>query len=265
QIHLLLAESLALGQKQRRISIPANHQRIIEQTRLALQMGVAPTAAIHQRVAESFEALEQPEDALANYRQAMALDPNLGLPIQKKIIQLQLAQGETGAAEASLQQYVQQPQISESEKAWALGQQAVLLIDRGAVVEARALLDQALALELDPVAQGEINYRIGYVAWKLNNPEEAERYLRVARDQLKIRHPVDADVCWLLGRIHQDRGDARGAISFYQVVLVSHIDAKVALLARLGRGTARILEGDDDAGLTDLHDVTRELMSKVSR
>ncbi len=265
QIHLLLAESLALGQKQRRISIPANHQRIIEQTRLALQMGVAPTAAIHQRVAESFEALEQPEDALANYRQAMALDPNLGLPIQKKIIQLQLAQGETGAAEASLQQYVQQPQISESEKAWALGQQAVLLIDRGAVAEARSLLDQALALELDPVAQGEINYRIGYVAWKMGDPDEAERYLRVAREQLKIRHPVDAEVCWLLGKIHQDRNDAAAAISFYQIVLVSHIDAAIAPLARLGRGASRIMIGQDDAGLTDLHDVTRELLAKSSR
>jgi tetratricopeptide (TPR) repeat protein len=265
QLHLLIAESLELGQKQRRISIPANHQRIIEQTRLALQQGVAATAAIHKRVAESFEALDQSEDALANYRQAITLDPNLGLPIQKKIIQLQLAQNEAGAAEASLQQYVQQPQISDAEKSWALGQQAALLIDRNAVSEARALLDQALALELDPVAQGEINYRIGYVAWKLGNVDEAERYLRVARDQLKIKHPTDADVCWLLGRINQDRGDAKTAISFYQIVLVSHIDSKIAPLARLGRGVARVMAGEDDAGLTDLHDLTREILSKASR
>ncbi|MCC6239987.1 MAG: tetratricopeptide repeat protein [Phycisphaerales bacterium] len=265
QVHLLLASGLAKAQHQRRISIPVNHQRIIEQLRLALQMGISPNAAIHKQLAESYEALSQPEEALANYRRAMTLDPDLGLPIRKKIITLQLGQDELGAAEASLQQYVQQPQISDSEKAWALGEQAMLLIDRGAIAPARTLLDQALALELDPVAQGEINYRIGYAAWKLNQPQEAERYLRVARDQLKVRHPLDADACWLLGRIHQDRGDARGAISFYQTVLASHIDSPLALLARVGRGTTRILDGQDEAGLADLQDSMRELMSKASR
>lgn len=265
QIHILLARSLADAQHQRKISIPANHLRIIEQTRIALQQGVKPTAEIHRRVAESFEALEQPEDALANYRQAMALDPNLGLPIQRKIIELQLQQGELGAAEASLVKYLQEPQITDSEKAWALGHQAQLLADREVFAQARLLLDEALQLELDPVAQGEINYRIGYLSWKLNSPVEAERYLRVARDQLKVRHPLDADVCWLLGRIHQDRGDAKTAMSFYQVVLVSHPDAKIAPLARLGRGVCRIMEGEDEAGLADLQDLINEIGRRDSR
>src|SRR5260221_9407107 len=35
-IHLMLAEALELGQKQRKISIPANYVRIIEQTSAAL-------------------------------------------------------------------------------------------------------------------------------------------------------------------------------------------------------------------------------------
>src|SRR5690349_7635622 len=39
KIHLMLAESLDMGQKQLRISIPANHRRIVEQTRLALGNG----------------------------------------------------------------------------------------------------------------------------------------------------------------------------------------------------------------------------------
>src|SRR5690606_34947315 len=143
QIRILLAEALELGQQQRRISIPANHQRIIEQTRLALQLGIKPTADIHRRVAESFEALDQPDDALANYRQAIAIDPNVGLPVQKQNTRLQIARGEPGAAEASLSRYAGDPQVSDTEKAWALTQQAHLLMRRDALTEARNLLNQA--------------------------------------------------------------------------------------------------------------------------
>src|ERR1700733_9016985 len=39
KIHLMLAESLELGQQQLKISIPANHLRIIEQTRMAVANG----------------------------------------------------------------------------------------------------------------------------------------------------------------------------------------------------------------------------------
>ncbi len=265
RIRILLAEALEKAQGQRKISIPANHQRIIEQTRLALQMGVKPTAEIHRRVAESFEQLDQSDEALANYRQAIALDPHIGLPVQKKIIELQIERDEIGAAEASLMQYIQQPQISDAEKAWALSRRAQLLMEREAFTEAGNLLNQALALETDPVAQGEINYSLGYLAWKQGDRAESERYLRVARDQLKIRHPTDADVCWLLGRIHEERGEAEAAISFYQIVLVSHPDSRIAPLARLGRGVCRIMAGEDDAGLTDLHDLVNEIERRSSR
>lgn len=265
RIRILLAAALDDAQSQRRISIPANHQRIIEQTRLALQMGVKPTADIHRRVAESFEELGQSEEALANYRQAMALDPNIGLPIQKKIIEFQIERDEIGAAEASLIQYLAQPQISDAEKAWALSRQAQLLMDRDAFTEARDLLNEALALEMDPVEQGEINHGLGYLAWKLGDRAEAERYLRIARDQLQVRHPTDADVCWLLGRIHQERGEPEAAISFYQIILVSHPDSKIAPLARLGRGVSRIMAGEEDPGLTDLHDLVNEIERRPSR
>src|SRR5690606_14921600 len=90
RIRLLMAESLEAAQKQKKISIPANHKRIIEQSRLALQMGVPASAELHRRVAESFEALGKPDEALSNYRQAISIDPTLGLPIDKKIIRLQI-------------------------------------------------------------------------------------------------------------------------------------------------------------------------------
>jgi len=265
RVHLLLAEALEQGQKQKKIDIPANHERIIEQLRMALALGAKPDAPMYLRLGEAFEALGRTAEALANYRQAMALDPNQSLRLQKRVIELQVDQGEPAAAEALLDNYLKSKELTNAERAWALGQRAQLLIDRGSVPEARTLLVEALKLQLDPLAQGELNYRLGYCELKLGDSAEAERYLRVARDQLRAQHPVDADACYLLGRIYQDRNQPQQANSFYQIVLVGHPDAKVAPLARLGRGVCRIMLNEDDAGLTDLHDLVGQVSQKSSR
>lgn len=265
RIHLLLAEALDQGQKQKKIDIPANHQRIIEQIRLALALGATPDAEMYLRMGEAFEALGRTTEALANYRQAMVLDPNQSLRMQKRLIELQVEQGEPAAAEALLDTYLKNKDLTNAERAWALGQRAQLLIDRGSVQEARMLLVEALKLQLDPVAQGELNYRLGYCAWKMGDWPEAERYLRVARDQLRVQHPLDADASYLLGKIYQDRKLPDQANSFYQIVLVSHPEARVAPLALLGRGVCRIMLNEDDPGLTDLHDLVGQVSQKSSR
>lgn len=265
QVHLLAAEALEMWQVQRRESVAINHERIIENTRIAAEHGATIDAPALKRIGESYEALKQPADALDCYRKALALDPQHSLRLQRKIIDLQLAQDDIGPAEASLDEYLRDASLTDAERAWALGQKSQLLSDAGKFVDARRILDEALRLASDTVARGEVNYRLGYCAWKLNDPVEAERYLRAARDLLRTQHPLDADACYALGRILQERDDPREAMSFYQTVLVSHIDSKVAPLARLGRGICRIMIKEDDAGLTDLHDLASEISGKPSR
>ena len=264
-IHLLLAEGIESAQRQKRINIPANHARIVEQTQIALAQGVKPTGEMHRRLGESYEALERPSDALQHYRHAIAMAPQHALRLQRKVIALQMAQDDTLPAEASIDEYLASTDLTDSERAWALGEKAQLLADRGEFVHARELLAKAIKLDTDPIAQGQVNYRLGYCAWKLGANDEAERYLRVARDQLRVQHPLDGEAAYVLGKIYQDRGDAAQANSFYQVVLVSHPDSRVAPLARLGRGVCRILAGEDDAGLTDLHDLVEHIGAKASR
>src|SRR3954470_1137268 len=125
--------------------------------------------------------------------------------------------------------------------------------------------NQALKVEIDPLAQGTLNYRLGYCAFRLGDGAEAERFLRVSREQLRTQHPLDADACLILGRIFRDRNDPAQAAAFYQVVLVSHPDSPIAPLARLGRGICRIMDRQDDAGLTDLHELSDEIAKKSSR
>jgi tetratricopeptide (TPR) repeat protein len=256
RIHLMLAESLEDAQKLHHISIAANHQRIIEQTRLALSGGAKGDADVYRRLGESYEALNQTTEALESYRHAMAMDPRRSPNLQRKVIELQLEQPDLGPAEASIEDYLKGEKLSDSERAWALDQKSTLLMGRGSYADAKSLLNQSLRLATDPAAQGEANYRLGYCAWKLGDSAEAERLLRIARDQLTTAQPLDAEAAYLLGKIRQDANDPREAIAFYQGVLSGHPESKPAPLARLGRGGCRILLGQDAAGVNDLHDLT---------
>src|SRR5205085_1145237 len=76
---------------------------------------------------------------------------------------------------------------------------------------------------------------------------------------------LDADACVLLGKICQNRGDPEQAVAYFDEVLINHPDAKVAPSARLGRGVSRIMLKQDDAGLTDLHDLVDEIATKQTR
>jgi tetratricopeptide (TPR) repeat protein len=267
EIHLLLAEALELGQKQKKLNIPENHRRIVEQTLIAMEEGAKPTAAMNQRLAESYEALGRVTESLMYYRRAMLMNPAKSLWLQRKIIDLQLATDDAAGAAASLDEYLGHPELKDSEKSWAMGEQAHLMADRGEFATARRTLEEALRPGVDPVDRGQLTYWLGYCQYKLGQTEDAGRYLRLARDLLKIQHPLDADAAYLLGKIAQDGKRPEEANSFYEVVLTSHPDAKVAVAARLGRGVCRIAQGQDDAGLTDLHDASnyingRELIKR---
>lgn len=259
RIHLMLAESLEDAQKLHHISIAANHQRIIEQTRLALGGGMTADAEIYRRLGESYEALNQTTDALESYRHAMAMDPRRSPNLQRKVIELQLTQPDLAPAEASIEDYLKDEKLADSERAWALEQKSTLLMGRGSYADAKSLLNQALRLSTDPAAQGEANYRLGCCALKLGDSAEAERLLRIARDQLTTAQPLDADAAYLLGKLRQDANDPKEAIAFYQGVLNSHPESAPATLARLGRGACRIVLGQDAGGLSDLHDLTNQV------
>src|SRR5215208_4241665 len=76
KVHLLLAESIEKAQQLKKLDLPANHERIIEQSRIALNQGVKPEAEIYRRMGESYESLGNADEALKNYRRAEAMDVN---------------------------------------------------------------------------------------------------------------------------------------------------------------------------------------------
>ena len=260
KVHLMLAETLEQAQAQHHLSLATNHTSIIEQTRLALGDGVKPDADMYRRLGDSYDALGDSAKALESYRRAMAMDPRRFPHIQRKVIELQLAQEDTAPAEASIDEYLKEPRLADGERAWGLRQKGRLLASRGSYLEAKTIFDESRRISQDPVSQGESYYWLGYSVYKMGDIPEAERLLRVARNQLKTSHPLDADAAFVLGKIREQQGDSKEAASFFQAVLTSHPEAPVARLARLGRGEARITLGQDAAGLSDIHELVNQML-----
>ncbi|HEY1685860.1 MAG TPA: tetratricopeptide repeat protein [Tepidisphaeraceae bacterium] len=259
--HLLIAKSLEQVQIAHHYSLALNEANIVEESHSALKLGVAPTGEIYRRIAQSYESLHQPADALANYRLAIKIEPKLELNYGKKLIELQIAANDP-AAQQSLNNYLNQAELSPSEKAWGYDQKAQLQIANGDLNGASKTLQTGLLLNAPPSMLGPLNYRMGFIQWKQKENSGAERSLRLARDQLGVEHPLDANAACLLGKILSERQDNREAAAFFQSVLTSHPESEVAPLALLGRANCRLALGQDDAGLSDLHDLTQQFLAK---
>jgi len=262
EVRRLLAASLERGQTLRGISLPSNHNSIIEQTKLARDVKADLTGADYRRLGRSFEAVGKVDDALTAYARAMELDPGLEPELTRRTAEALLKEVRHDVADAVLARYLKIASLSAEERAWALGERAELLITAKKFAEARELLGQILGLAVDDTVRGHTAYRYGLCAYELGDKAEAERQLRMARQLLRVRHPADAEAAYLLGRIYEQRNQPDEAMSFYRDVLISHPDSRAMLPSRLGRGVARVMRGDDDAGMEDLTWVSQQLGSK---
>src|SRR4051812_35400687 len=172
---VLMAEAIEQWQKQKKLSIAVNHHRIIENTKLGLTLGIEPDVQMHQRLAESYEALGRSGEAIIHYKQAMMMDPKGSLAWQRHVIDLQLEHDDHEGAAVSLDDYLKHPELARSEQAWAKGEMAHVLVERGSYKEARQLLADAIELAGDSPDKGQFSYWLGYSAWKLGDSAGAEK------------------------------------------------------------------------------------------
>ncbi|MGA2497910.1 MAG: hypothetical protein ABSH20_09220, partial [Tepidisphaeraceae bacterium] len=148
-IRLMLAHSLDVWQREHHTSVAANYKNIIEQTRMALKLGIQPDAEAMARLARSYEETGQGHNALEQYRQVLAADKAHTLKWQRKIIDLELKTEALDPALQSLDSYLGSADLAAGERAWALGEKAHVLIDRGQFGPARELLTNAIKIGED--------------------------------------------------------------------------------------------------------------------
>jgi len=262
--HLLLAQALDQGQQLARVDIDANHKQIIEQTALAIASDKPLAAEDYTRLGNSQEKLGQVEEALVSFRKAAAMDTSRALHMHRRVIELLMSRPDPVTAEKELLAFFQLPDLSDVERAWALGLRGQLAIDDGRFAEARTMLEDAARLSQmgDASHQGEVAYRRGYAAWKTGDLDEAERLLRSARDLMGVANSLDADAAMALGDILISRDRAEEAASFYTAIVVSHPDAAFSPLARLQLGLARATAGEYPPALEHFRLVTRLIESQ---
>ncbi len=264
-LHLLLAQTLEAVQNDRHLNVPANHERIISQTELALRVGIKPSSDLYRRLAESNEALGRLAPALQAFQKALELDASPSPALQRKVIELQLGQEQTAAADSTIERYLKTPKLDTADRAWAMVAKARGLIHHEKYPQACSLLADAMNFDPRPTPQGIAHYWLGYCLWKQGQSDDAERVLRVARDQLKVVHPLDADTADLLGKILLKEKKYAEAMAFFEAVMISHPGSPLAPLAKLGRGLCRIGMDANDAALTDLHDVATVIGANTDR
>lgn len=267
RVHLYLAQAVQQVQQDLKLNLPVNHQRIIEYSQIAEKNGVKLDTVALRRVAESHEALNKPKDALAVYRKAIDADADKAPALRRKVIELLVSQNQPTDAEREIAAYIDDKRLTQSERTWAIGEQSRLLVDRMMFAQARDLLAGAIQQVDDPQLLGQFHYRMGYCEWKLGDGKAAERYLRLARNQLQVNQPEDADAALLLGKILIARKEFAEAISFFNSVIVSHPDAPAAIPARIGRGISRIEAGVDssEAGMQDLSSAVADINARPAR
>jgi tetratricopeptide (TPR) repeat protein len=265
-VHLLLAEALEVGQREKKVDLLSNHEQIITQTKIAETCETPLSAADHRRLGASYERLSKPTDAIASYRHAMALDADRELALHKKVIELLIDDNQAAAASEELEKYLAIVDVADAERSWALGLKAQILIDEEKFTEARALLGKAqkLAALTDQSNQGELAYRLGYAAMKTGDDAEAERNFLQARQLLGVSNPLDADAAFALGKLALGARQYDQANAYLQAVIVSHPDSKVMPLARLQRALVRVARGDDEAALEDFTAIVKQIDAKPS-
>lgn len=274
EARLLIAEALDRGmQRSRHEETPAAHRRILRETKLATDAGAPRTAEIEDRVARSWEALGSIQNARHAWHAAIDLLEKAdraveAVPMRRSATEMLVLHDQPTAATEELKAFLEVPGLADDERAWALGELARLSVDAGRPDEAMPLLAEALALSPDESIQGQVNFRMGYAAWKLGDRSGAEGYLSMARKQLGTGHFLDAEACYLLGRIAQEKisdeggeaasAAAREAAGFYEIVLRDHPGSRVAPRAKLGRAVCRLVLGDAGGGAADLADAATE-------
>lgn len=258
--HLLLAEAIDNAQRHAGVSVADNHARIIQQSQLALDNGVPATSEIHSRMARAFLGLNRTKQALDEFRKAATLGNSA--PLQRQIIDLELALRETDKAAKSLATYLGMSSLSPDQRAIAIDQQTQIMLDAEQYEEARGILQTSLSVTTSPTLLGGLRYHLGQALLGLNRPDEAAPHLRAARDLLGVKSPLDAEAAILLGHIEQSHGRYAVAIEIYQDVLTSHVGHATNIPARLGRGVCRVMLGQDEAGLNDIEHATRQIADR---
>jgi tetratricopeptide (TPR) repeat protein len=261
--HLLVARSIALGQRELGVDRPENHENVVDEFEEARKHEADLTPEDHAILAESLLALGRMDDAL---EQADAI-PESSRPrkvgLYRSIVEktLKAVPPKPQRATEILSRLLADPSLGAEDRAWALARQAEIQISQGYGEAAltRLLREMPKIQGVSPEAEGELHALLGRVYFELDAPHEAEKQLTRAAELIPPEAVPAGRVQVLLAHLAEQFGDPNLALEKFEQVRERFHDTDLNLEALLGIGEAEATIGNFDRSLTVFRELVRDL------
>ncbi|MBL8963622.1 MAG: tetratricopeptide repeat protein [Phycisphaerae bacterium] len=239
RFHLVIARSIARGQRARGLNVEANHKHAIAAYEKARAMGLVLTGDDTADVAESHLALGDFDAALEWASRIPSSLRSRKDAVNRRVILRTLAgpRDQRSRAVEMIGGMLSDPDLPVPERVWALCRQADLLIDRGLPGDAIDKLLRAmprLPTEGHAAEMGELHLCLARAYMDTRSYPEASAQLERAAELVPPADSSRARIDLLAGRIHETRNELAESRERYQRVTSDFADSPEEMEALLG-------------------------------
>ncbi|HOW72280.1 MAG TPA: tetratricopeptide repeat protein [Phycisphaerae bacterium] len=240
RLHRLMAEVIHAHESGNSVHGVSNLKTIIDHSDSAIEQGEPSDAGLHRMRAEAFEWQGLADQAVEEYRKALAQNVADAWVVKKRILDIERQGGRLKSEDelSELDAYVAAPDISDDLRYWAAERKMSLLSDIGRHEEAAGFLGAYADRFTEGAMSDHYTYLQALAHFHLGQVDESELQLRALRDRLVPGHALYARTGWLLGRIQQSYQASPAALATFDDVLAKTSPSPYRTLAILGRAEA---------------------------
>lgn len=217
----------------------ANYSQLIHDYREAVELGLELNPDRIYKIADSLISLSKIDEAREYFNMLPATDSQRRHGILKRLVEqnLTLPQMDYENTYALLGQLLAEPDLSATDRVWAVAKRVELQIEQGYNREA---IDSLLVIMQQLKIEGindypELYMLLGRAYYETGEISKATQHLKTARKLMAQSEPHRADVLLLLGHIAQSAGEIDEAFSFYDNIIKEYPGTKAVLPAYMGR------------------------------
>lgn len=222
RFHLMLARSIALGQKSLGINREENNTSIIERYHQAEKKNATLEPNDTRLLSEALIDLGQLDEARERADALPADAKETKVDLYRAMVEKarSAAVPDDATALMLITKLTADPELPNEARTWATTRQVEILLSQGYADEAitKALRALPKMNDADARTQGELYGLLGRAYLKTGATEEAKKRLTRARELIGDEDPASADVVLALGKIEFNRDKSAAGELFEQVV-----------------------------------------------
>lgn len=252
RFHLMLARSIALGQKALGINREDNNESVVERYRQAERNHATLEANDTRLLCEALTDLGRLDEA----RERADGLPDEARETKIELYRAMVEKARSGAvpddatAMMLITKLTADPELPSEARTWAITRQVEILLAQGYTDEAisKALRALPTMQDVEERARGELFSLLGRAYLKNGATEEAKKQLTRALEMIGEEDPASADVVLSLGRIEFNR-DKQAAGELFEQVVNKFPESSQSLGALLGLAEVQAWLGNSEGEL----------------